>query len=91
MVGSTRDRTIWTVLGRGVDHVRAEPVAFQGVIQAGLALLVGFGVLGWTAQQTGLALALTAAILSFVARRHVTPSTPTPNTRKSAGADAPAR
>ncbi|MGH3758526.1 hypothetical protein [Actinophytocola sp.] len=57
-----------------VKHVRAEPVAFQGVIQATLALLVGFGVLTWTTEQTGLTLALTAAILGFLTRRKVTPS-----------------
>lgn len=57
-----------------VDYAKAEPVAFQGVIQAGLALLVGFGLISLTTEQTGLALAFTAALLGLVARRHVTPN-----------------
>lgn len=57
-----------------VDYARAEPVAFQGLIQTGLALLLGFGLITWTTEQTGLALALTAAILTVIARRQVTPN-----------------
>jgi len=63
-----------TVLGRIIDGAKAEPVATQGLIQAILALLIGFGVISWTSEQTGLALALTAAILTFLARRRVSPT-----------------
>jgi type IV secretory pathway TrbD component len=70
MPHGTRNRP---ALRRALDHVRAEPVAFQGIVQATLAALVGFGLLTWSAQQTGLVLALAAAVLSFVTRRSVTP------------------
>lgn len=66
--------SIRSVFRAFVEHVRTEPVAFQGVIQAALGALIGFGVLTWTAEQTGLTLALTAAILSFLTRRKVSPS-----------------
>ncbi|HET9143934.1 hypothetical protein [Actinophytocola sp.] len=69
------------VLGRIIDSAKAEPVATQGLIQATLALLIGFGVISWTSEQTGLALALTAAILTFLARRRVTPTTRVPTER----------
>jgi hypothetical protein len=68
------NRPPWTVLSKIVARAQAEPVAFQGILQAGLALLIGFGLVSWTSEQTGLALALTAAILTLVARRHVTPN-----------------
>ncbi|HEY0449525.1 hypothetical protein [Actinophytocola sp.] len=74
MRNNTRNGSVWAVCATIAAYVRAEPVAFQGVIQAGLALLIGFGLVTWTAEQTGLALALTAALLGFVARRHVTPN-----------------
>jgi len=70
-------------LGKVVACAQAEPVAFQGVLQAGLALLLGFGLISWTTEQTGLALALSAAMLTLVARRQVTPNakiaSPTPS------------
>lgn len=56
------------------DIMKSEPVAFQGLVQSGLALLAGFGIITMTSEQTGLTLALTAAILTLVARRQVTPN-----------------
>jgi hypothetical protein len=70
----TNDRPQTTKLGRIMARVQAEPVAFQGVLQAGFALLLGFGLISWTSEQTGLALGLSAAILTLVARRQVTPN-----------------
>lgn len=52
--------------------IKSEPVLFQGVIQAGLALAVAFGS-NLDAVQTGSILAFSAAILSFATRRQVTP------------------
>jgi len=53
--------------------IKQEPVLFQGIIQAALALLGAFGVkLG--AVQVGSILALSAAILSFWTRNRVTPT-----------------
>ena len=49
-----------------------EPVAFLTVVQAGLALAVGFGV-PITTQQMGLLMAFSAALLGFVTRSKVTP------------------
>lgn len=60
--------------GRIIDRIKSEPVATQGLVQATLAMLLGFGVLTWTTEQTGLALALTAAVLTFVTRNQVSPS-----------------
>lgn len=59
---------------KALDCVKAEPVAVQGVVQAGLAMLLGFGLLSWTTEQAGLALALSAAIFGLLARRQVTPN-----------------
>ena len=50
-----------------------EPVMVQGLVQAGIAMLVGFG-LGWTADQVALVLAFTATLLAVVARTFVTPT-----------------
>ena len=52
--------------------IKTEPVLFQGIIQAGLALAVAFGV-GLDATQTGSLLAFSAAVLSFATRTQVTP------------------
>lgn len=51
-----------------------EPVLVMGVIQTGLALGIGFG-LALSAAQVGLILAFSAAVLSFVVRAKVSPST----------------
>lgn len=63
-----------SVFGRMAHAVRNEPVACQGLIQSGLAVMVGFGMLAWTAEQTGLVLGLTAAIFGMFARSQVTPN-----------------
>lgn len=54
-----------TIFGR-------EPALIIGLVQALLALAVGFG-LELTAEQTALILAATAAVLSVVTRSQVTP------------------
>lgn len=56
---------IW---GRIVD----EPVLTLALVQAGIALLVSFG-LQWTPEQVGAFLAVTAALLGWIARSRVTP------------------
>ena len=53
-------------------QIREEPVLFQGLIQALLAVLVSFG-LKLDASQVGGLLALSAALLSFWTRTQVTP------------------
>lgn len=50
-----------------------EPVLCQGLVQAVIAMLVGFG-LGWTADQVALVLAFTATVLAVAARAMVTPT-----------------
>lgn len=50
-----------------------EPVMTQGVIQAALAMATSFG-LGWTAEQVGMTLAFTAAVLAWITRQQVTPT-----------------
>ncbi len=50
-----------------------EPVLVLAVVQALLALLVGFGV-GLTGEQVSLIVAFTSAVLGFVARQKVTPA-----------------
>ncbi len=62
---STQQTTTPSILGR-------EPVMFMALIQAGIALAVGFG-LPVTPEQTGLILAFAAAVLGFIARQSVTP------------------
>ena len=54
-----------------------EPALIIGVVQAIVALAVGFG-LDVTEEQVGLILAATAAVLAFVTRSQVTPTTKTP-------------
>lgn len=53
--------------------ITTEPVMVQGLVQAGIAMLVGFG-LGWSADQVALVLAFTATLLAVVARTLVTPT-----------------
>ncbi|HEU5475344.1 MAG TPA: hypothetical protein VFV67_32275 [Actinophytocola sp.] len=78
-----------TVVGRMVDRVKSEPVATQGLVQATLAALLGFGVISWTSEQTGLTLALTAAILTFLTRSQVRPAGK--GVEDKAAAEPPAR
>lgn len=49
-----------------------EPVLFMALVQAVLALVVSFGV-GLTGGQVGTITAVSAALLSLVARKKVTP------------------
>jgi len=58
-----------------IQQIKEEPVLFQGVIQAGLAVVAGYGwVPGLTQEKMGLLLAFSAAILVFFTRRAVTPT-----------------
>lgn len=54
-----------------------EPVLWMALIQAILAVAVGFG-LHWTGEQVALVTALAAAILAFVSRSQVTPNVKLP-------------
>ena len=54
-------------------QIQQEPVLFQGVIQATLALGMSFG-LGLTVNQVGTIAAVSAAILAFITRQNVTPT-----------------
>lgn len=55
-----------------VDRVKEEPVAFQGVVQTGLALGIAFG-LNISTEALGAIVAFSAALLSFLTRTQVTP------------------
>ena len=55
-----------------VDTIRSEPVLVMGLIQAGLAMALGFG-LSWTAQQEALVLTFAAALMSVIVRSKVSP------------------
>lgn len=57
-----------------LNRVRREPVLVTALVQAVLGLLLAFG-LDMTNEQVGSIMALTAALLAFVARRRVTPIT----------------
>lgn len=59
--------------------VKQEPAFVMGVVQAVLGLAVAFG-LGLSAEQVGALLAATAAVLSLVTRRMVSPVAATPAT-----------
>jgi len=52
--------------------IKGEPVLFQAVIQASLALAVAFGG-NISPIQIGAILAMSAAVLSWITRRQVTP------------------
>lgn len=52
--------------------VLRNPVRAQALVVATIALATAFG-LGWTAEQVGSVLALTAAILAFFTEQAVTP------------------
>lgn len=53
-------------------RITDEPVLTLALIEAALALAVGFG-LGWTAEQVSMVVAFSAALLGWVARGAVTP------------------
>jgi hypothetical protein len=56
--------------------IQREPVAFQGCVQATLAMLAGFGVVHWSPEQVGLVLGSVAAFLAFLTRTKVSPANP---------------
>lgn len=58
-------KAIWT-------RITDEPVMTLALVQAGLTLAVTFG-LRWSPEQVGAFLALSAAVLGFIARRQVSP------------------
>ncbi len=53
--------------------IKQEPVLFQALIQATIALLTGFQVIEISEEQFGLLMAFTAALLGVVTRKVVTP------------------
>ena len=53
--------------------LQEEPVLTLAVVQSGVAMLVGFG-LAWTGEQVGLVVGFSAAVLGWIARSQVTPS-----------------
>lgn len=55
-----------------VVRIKSEPVLTLALIQAGIAMAVGFG-LNWTGDQVALVVAFTAAVLGWIARSKVTP------------------
>jgi hypothetical protein len=73
-----------------IGLIRREPVAVQAFIQATLALLVGFGVVTVTNEQTGLILGAFAALLALVTRMQVSPKStqPTPAPQAEPTGDA---
>jgi hypothetical protein len=68
-----------------VEQVRQEPVVFQGLIQASLAMVAGFGLVPkLTQDKMGLVLAFSAALLAFLTRRVVTPAANPPENKGAA-------
>ena len=61
-----------SVLGGAWARVKDEPVMTLAIVQAALAVAVSFG-LGWSGEQVGGVVALSAATLGWIARRQVTP------------------
>jgi hypothetical protein len=55
-----------------VDRIKGEPVLTLGLVQAVVAMAVGFG-LGWTGEQVALVTAFAAAVLGWIARSRVSP------------------
>lgn len=53
--------------------LQQEPVLTLAVVQAGIAMAVGFG-LGWTGEQVALTVSFMAALLGWIARSEVTPN-----------------
>jgi uncharacterized membrane protein YjjP (DUF1212 family) len=56
-----------------IKQIKQEPVMFQGLLQALLALLAGFGIIKIDQSQMGLIFAFTASLLAFLTRQAVTP------------------
>jgi hypothetical protein len=58
-----------------LDQIKEEPVLFQSVVQAGLAVVSGYNLIpGLTQDKMGLLLAFSASLLGFFTRRVVTPT-----------------
>ena len=53
--------------------LQSEPVLTLAVVQAGIAMAVGFG-LGWSGEQVALTVSFMAALLGWIARSEVTPN-----------------
>lgn len=53
--------------------IRKHPVRAQALVQAGIGTATAFG-LGWTAQQVGAVMVLSAAVLAFFTEQAVTPT-----------------
>jgi len=60
-----------------LERIQQEPALTLGLVQALIAVAVGFG-LPVTPEQVGLIVAFTAAVLSWVTRSNVTPLPPEP-------------
>lgn len=56
-----------------MERIKNEPVMVLGVIQAAIALVAAFG-LNLTGDQVATLVSFSAAVLSLVARRQVTPT-----------------
>lgn len=63
-------RDLW---GGLTDRLSSEPVLVLGVVQAIVALAVGFG-LQWSGEQVALVTAAAAAVLGLIARSKVSPA-----------------
>jgi len=55
-----------------LNLVRAQPVYTMGLVQAAIGLATAFG-LGWTGQQIGAVMIFSAAVLTFITQKIVTP------------------
>lgn len=55
-----------------LERIQQEPVYTMAVVQAAIALAVSFG-LELSAEQVGMIVAFTAAVLSWITRSNVTP------------------
>ena len=55
-----------------IDRIKNEPVLTLALIQAGVAMAVGFG-LQWSGEQVALFVAFASAVLGWIARAQVTP------------------
>lgn len=62
-----------TILDAIWERITDEPAFTLALVQAGLALAVGFG-LSLTTEQMALLLAFTAALLGWITRSQVTPT-----------------
>lgn len=56
-----------------MELIKAEPVAFQAMVQAGLVMFMGFG-LNISKEQMTLVMLFVGAVLTFFVRQGVTPN-----------------